>query len=133
MLGYCSGIAWVLVGYCSGIARVLLGYCLGMLGYARVLLWHCFGIAWDCSGMLGYLGMLGYCLGIAWVLPGYYSGITRVFLGYTPVSFFFVQLHYKLTRYQSLQVLVAKMCRDGRGQRCAEMAEDRCGRDGMGT
>ena len=48
-------------------------------------------------------------------------------------KFFFVQLHYKLTRFQSLQVLVAKMCRDGRGQRCAEMVEGRCGRDGMGT
>ena len=56
-----------------------------MLGYAQVLLWHCFGIARDCSGKLGYLGMLGYCLGIAWVFLGYYSGIAKVVLGYARV------------------------------------------------
>ena len=40
MLGYCSGIAWVLLGYCSGIARVFLGYAWVCSGIARVLISH---------------------------------------------------------------------------------------------
>ena len=50
VLGYCSGIAWVLLEYCLGIAWLLLGYCLG--------------IAWV---------LLGYSLGIAWVLVSHFS------------------------------------------------------------
>ena len=60
------------------------------------LVWHCFGIARECSGMLGYLGMLGYCSGIAWVLLGYCKGISWVRSGIARVSI----SHFSIRDYQ---------------------------------